>query len=317
MRKGFRRAFPLAIATLLLLLTAGAVFAEDYVLGPEDVIIVSVWLHPELERTITIGSDGNIVYPPIGSVQAGGLTPKQLGDRLADRLGTFLRQTTQVTVTVNQFMSRSVFVAGAVAKPGRYGFEHLPSIVDVISQAGGALAGADLGHVQIIRREGETRRTIDVDVASALRDGVGTALPELKPGDTIMVQGQVTPGAAPPGEGVGVIGNVVHPGLFPVTGSQDLWSVLAAAGGATTAGDLGAVSIITRAGASQAVATINLRDVLKHGSRAPFLVRSGDVIYVPPTSERAGGRAFAIYNATLGVARDLLSLVLLKQVVNP
>src|SRR5262249_45937607 len=163
--------------------------AEDCVVGAEDVMQVSVWLHPELERTITISTDGTIVYPPIGSVQAAGLTPKQLGDRLADRLGTFLRQTTQVTVTVTQFMSRSVFVAGAVAKPGRYGFERMPSVVDAISQAGGALAGADLGHVQVVRREGENRRTIDVDVASALRDGVGTALPELKPGDTIMVGG--------------------------------------------------------------------------------------------------------------------------------
>jgi polysaccharide biosynthesis/export protein len=317
MRKGFRRGLWMTLCSLVLLLSAAVASAEDYTLGAEDVIQVSVWLHPELERTTTIGADGTIVYPPIGTVQAAGLTPKQLGDRLADRLGTFLRQTTQVTVTVTQFMSRSVFVAGAVAKPGRYGFERMPSVVDVISQAGGALAGADLGHVQVVRREGDNRRTIDVDVASALRDGVGTALPELKPGDTIMVPGAVTPGAAAPGEGVGVIGNVVRPGLYPVTGSQDLWSVLSAAGGATPAGDLGAVAVITRAGTTQAVATINLRDVLRHGSRAPFLLRSGDVVYVPPTSERAGGRAFAVYNATLGVARDLLSLVLLKQVVNP
>ena len=51
-------------------------------------------------------------------------------------------------------MSRSVFVSGAVAEPGRYGFETMPSLLDVLNQAGGALPDADLTHVvQVVRRE--------------------------------------------------------------------------------------------------------------------------------------------------------------------
>ena len=48
------------LAGLALLAGAGAAIAEDYVLGPEDVVAVSVWLHPELERTVAINADGNL-----------------------------------------------------------------------------------------------------------------------------------------------------------------------------------------------------------------------------------------------------------------
>jgi polysaccharide export outer membrane protein len=74
--------------------------AEDHVLGADDVIAVSVWLHPELERTVTINGSGMITYPPLGEIRAAGLTPRQLGDPLAERLGGFLRQTPAVRVTV-------------------------------------------------------------------------------------------------------------------------------------------------------------------------------------------------------------------------
>lgn len=301
-------------AALLALLVSVAV-AEDYVLGADDVIQISVWLHPELERTVTIGSDGTIVYPPIGTVQAGGLTPKQLGDRLADKLGSFLRQTTAVTVTVSQFMSHGVTVTGAVAKPGRYGFERVPSIVDAIGQAGGVAVGGDLSRVQIVRREGAARRTIDVDVSAALRDPT-VVLPELRAGDTIMVPGAALPGSTAPGEGVGVIGQVTKPGLYPVTSGQDIWSVLAAAGGIGPTGDLSAVNVITRQGSGQAVLTLNLKDVLKRGTRSPFLVKAGDVVYVGSTTDKGGGRAWAVFQQAIGVSRDLIGLVLIRDIVN-
>jgi polysaccharide export outer membrane protein len=258
-----------------------------------------------------------ITVPPLGLVRAAGLTPRQLGDRLSRDLGSFLRQTTAATVTVTQFMSRSVYVSGAVARPGRYGFERMPSVADVIQQAGGAVAGAQLGRVQILRREGDARRTIEADVASALRDGMGVPLPELRPGDAVVVPGIIPPGTAPTGEGVGVIGEVVRPGLYPVSGgTMDLWSVLAAAGGAGPKGDLSNVHVVTRQGAGQAVVTIDLRRALRHGARAPFLVRSGDVVYVASSEARGAGRVWAGFQAALGVSRDVLALVLLRDIVN-
>lgn len=295
-------------------LGAAAARAVEYTLGYEDGVAVSVWMHPELERTLTIGSDGNVTYSPIGEVKAAGLTTKQLADRIADRLSTYLRQTVTVTVTVSQYLSRSVFVSGAVAKPGRYGFENIPGLVDVVSQAGGALPGADLSAVQVIRREGEARRTLTADVASALRDGVVSGLPSLRPGDTVVVPGGMGAAAAAPGEGAGVIGEVTRPGIYPVGAGQELWALLAVAGGPTPRSDLTTVRVLTRTGAGQAVVTVNLRDALRRGTPAPFMVRAGDVVVISPTSATAIGQTWTGLTAVLAVSRDLLNLAVLRDV---
>ena len=68
----------LSAATWMLaacLVTTVPAFAAEYVLGPEDEIAVSVWMHPELERKVTISADGSITFPPLGEVPAAGLTP--------------------------------------------------------------------------------------------------------------------------------------------------------------------------------------------------------------------------------------------------
>jgi polysaccharide export outer membrane protein len=291
------------------LLVATQVRAEEYVLGPEDVIQISVWMHPELEKTLSVSADGTITFAPIGEVKAGGLTPSQLADRLGDRLSTYLRQTTTVTVTVTQFLSRSIFISGAVAKPGRYGFEKIPSLVDAINQAGGAVPGADLTQVQIIRREGDRRRTFTVDVGSAMRDGVGTNLPALRPGDTIVISAGLG-GAVAPGDASGVIGEVNKPGLYPVGSGQDLWTLLAAAGGLTQRGNLSDVRVIQKQQGGQAVVMVNLRDQLQHGTRTPLIVHSGDVVVVAPSGASGLGRAWTGFTQVLTVSRDLLNLVL-------
>jgi protein involved in polysaccharide export with SLBB domain len=314
MRRGI--AWPALL--VLLALVAAPVAAQEYTIGVEDVLTISVYLHPELERTVTVDADGAITFPPLGTVKASGLTPKQLGDRLADRLATYLRQTTAVTVTVTQYVSRSVFLQGAVAKPGRYGFERMPSLIEVIGQAGGALPGADLSRVEIIRREGTSRRTIYADVSRAMRQGVTTGLPELTPGDIIIVPaplsgvgGQMT--AA--GEGAGVLGEVTRPGLYPVGAGQDLWVVLAAAGGLTPQGNLSNVRVITRDRGTTAVVTVNLKQSLSRGGARAQIVRSGDVVFVSRTGSSQFGRAFGGLQALLSTSTDIVNLVLLRELI--
>lgn len=295
--KGFIRASLMIVGCLVQAvapaLPAFAQASDEYVLGPEDVIAVSVWLHPELERTVTIQADGRIIFPPIGEIEAEGLTPTQLGERISDRLSSYLRQTATVTVNVTQYNYRSVFVVGAVSRPGRYGFERIPGILDVLNRAGGALPGANLSNVQIQRPEGSSRRVINVDVTSALRIGGAAPLPDLLPGDTIVIPGAAT-GELPAGAGAGVLGAVGRPGVYNVGEGQELWAVLAGAGGVTVDGDLARVRIIRTSDDTQSILTLNLRETLTAGSSSPYTVQNGDVIFV----ERAG-RGFW---GTLGAA---------------
>ncbi len=296
---------------LVILLAAAPARGAEYVIGAEDVLQVSVWMHPELERAVTVGADSSITFPPLGTLRAGGQTTNQLATRLADRLSSYLRQTATVTVTVTQYLSQSVFVSGGVATPGRYGFERLPGVIDVISRAGGAVAGADLSQVQIIRREGDLRRPQTVDVARALREGSDAGLPLLRPGDVIVVP------AEPVGRGgtatnatgsdvVGVLGEVTRPGLYPVGGGQNLWMVLAAAGGATPLGNLRDVRVMRPKDSGTSVFSVDLKGHLANGARELFVVRSGDVVFV--TGRGAWSSTWIGLTQVLTVSRDLANV---------
>ncbi|NOT34594.1 MAG: hypothetical protein HOP12_10535 [Candidatus Eisenbacteria bacterium] len=304
------------LAGVVLALTASTAHAEDYLLGAQDEISITVYLHPELERVTSIDANGNVTFPPVGEVKAAGLTPRQLGDRLAERLSTFLRQTTAVTVGVRQYVSRSVFVSGAVARPGRYGFERLPGVIEAIGQAGGALPGADLSRVQIVRVEGESRRTLTADVARTMRDGVLTGLPELKVGDTIVIpSGFGADPFAAPGAGSAVLGQVAKPGLYPVGDGIDLWNLLAIAGGLTGSGDLSNVRVLTREGDGMTAVRVDLKNVLTRGTRTPYKVREGDVVFVPTTTASGFGRAISGFGTVLGITRDVFQIVVLADIL--
>jgi polysaccharide export outer membrane protein len=292
-------------------------FAQDYVLGADDVLTISVYLHPELERTVSVSAQGLVTFPPLGEIKAAGLTAKQLGDQISDKLSTYLRQTSSVTVTVSKFMSQSVFVSGAVAVPGRYGFEKIPSLMEVIGQAGGALPGADLTRVEIIRKEGDARRSFIADVANALKDPKAT-LPALKAGDTVVVpMGSYGP-AGVPGGGVGVIGEVAKPGLYPIGGTQDLWQIIAVAGGFTPRGKLTDVRVITNEGGRQAVVKVNLKEGLEKSGKSQFLVKSGDIVFVTSSGTANFGRAWVGLVGLLVVTRSALDIVLIKEILeNP
>lgn len=312
----------IACMTLFAVCAAGGLVtarAADYTIGKEDVLAVSVWLHSELERTVTVNADGKIVFPPLGEIQAEGSTAKALGDRIAERLGSYLRQPTQVTITITQYNSRAIFVNGAVAHPGKYGFESIPGLVEVIGTAGGATPGADLTQVQIIRKEGETRRTMVADIAAAMRSETPTDLPPLRPGDTVMVPAVVTSGAgagAVSGEVVAVFGEVQKPGIYPVGQGQDILNVLALAGGGTERGDLSKVRVVERTGVAQTVFTIDVKRTTQQGTTQPFLVKPGDVVVMEPTQSSRLAKGWTGFGAAITVGLNLVNVALLIQLLN-
>jgi len=305
---------PWIVACAVACLWPATTRADEYVLGVEDVVAISVYLHPELERTAAIDADGNITVPPVGLIKAAGLTTKQLGDKISDRLATYLRQTTSVTVTVSQYFSRSVFVQGAVAKPGRYGFERIPSLTEVIGQAGGALPGADLSRIEVVHKKGAGGQTVYANLSEALRGGNTTGLPTLQPGDIITIPAGLGQGMAVAGEGVGVLGEVAKPGIYPIGAGQDLWAVLAEAGGLTPHGDYSNVRVITRDRGTNAVVTINLKAVLDRGVLKPTGIKPGDVVFVSTSAGSKFANAFGGFETVLRISTDILNLIVLQQI---
>jgi hypothetical protein len=73
--------------------------------------------------------------------------------------------------------------------------------------------------------------------------------------------------------------------------------------------------VVTRQGAGQAVISVNLQDALKHGTRAPFVIQPGDIVYVSPTGASGLGRSFNGFTQALTLGRDLLNIAVLADVL--
>ncbi len=110
---------------------------KKYVLGPEDVIDIKVWHHDDLTKTIEIPEEGSFTYPHIGNVKAEGLSVFQLEDLLEKRLADGYIKSPQVTVTVQTYKSKKVFILGYVRSPGIYILKGSNHILELISKAGG------------------------------------------------------------------------------------------------------------------------------------------------------------------------------------
>ena len=160
--------------------------APDYVIGPDDVLSIVFWRDKDISADVAVRPDGRISLPLLNDVQAGGLTPLQLRDRLTEEARRYVEDP-NVTVVVRQINSRKVFVTGEVQKPGPYSLTGPTTVLQMIAMAGGLKEYADAKNIAIMRVE--NGRTLscgfnyrDVAKRRNLRQNI-----ELKPGDTIIV----------------------------------------------------------------------------------------------------------------------------------
>ena len=315
---GMMRNLSVALLVLTALVASGEVRAEgEYVIGAEDVLSISVWERPELSRTVVVRADGNVTVPPVGDLPAAGKSTTELARELEAQFYRTLRIATQATVSVVAFNSRQVYVAGQVATPGRYSFEEIPGIIDLLSGAGGLNATADLANVRILRkRDSGTPETISVDVARAVQSVNPTALPPLLPGDVVYVPG----GAGGAGQGGGgggayVLGEVAQPGVYSVMPGMDLLQLLAVAGGTTPGADLKRIDILGSDGTGASFRVrIDLRAEIQQGRGGPE-IRPGDRIVISPSGTGAGGFAWTLSREALSVSRDVLNLFLIGDIL--
>lgn len=122
-----------------------------YTVGIGDTLEISVWQHPDLDRTVTVRPDGRMTFPLVDDVYASGLTPQQLDAELTDRLSTTIRSPA-VTVIVSGVKSKGVYVLGEIRKPGRYPLTQPRTATEIIAEAGQWLDSAVLSSVLVVRR---------------------------------------------------------------------------------------------------------------------------------------------------------------------
>jgi len=131
--------------------TVTATDFSSYRIGPTDEIAVSVFEAPELAREGAVDVAGNFSMPLIGSVQAGGKTPQELADAIANQLrGRYLKNP-QVTVNIKEARAHTITVDGSVRQPGVYPVVGRLTLQQAIATAKGADEAADINKVIVFR----------------------------------------------------------------------------------------------------------------------------------------------------------------------
>ncbi len=275
-------------AVCVVVLAGGVLLAQSnsYRIQTEDRLNISFWEHPELNTQTTVNGEGEIELPIIGRVRAAGATIDELRQRIIAKMSTYNRLVNQLSIKVEEYGQNRVYVTGQVANPGRYSFEEIPNIWDIILEAGGPLDTALLDKVTVIRGDGDGQ-VFAINLAAALREGKLNELPKIRPRDTINIVGTSESGIIPSPlsvhEEIYVLGAVENPGAHQFEPNLNLLEALGRAGGPAEDANLQKARYVVIENGKTRVVPINLNDYLVDDKfTAVPIMRKGSTLYIPP-----------------------------------
>ncbi len=226
----------------------------NYIVGAQDVLIITSYDQPELTGKFTIESDGSFTYPYIGRVKAGGMTLRGVEAALKKDLVTqgFFKEP-QMTVAIEQYRSQKVYIVGEVRTPGAYPMSGDMRLVEALALAGSTLPTAS-GDAVVVHASNQSlvveavgpadindagnrdpARLARVDLRE-LENGDLSQNVALRNGDTIFVLRA---------ENVYVFGQVRNPGAYPLREKNTtVLQALSLAGGVTDRASTGRIQII-------------------------------------------------------------------------
>lgn len=193
--------FKHAIGLLVLLFAAQAfgqaadsqvsAFTDEYRIGVDDIVQVSVWRNPELSVTVPVRPDGRISVPLIGDVMAGGRTSQEVAKSIEERLATYVRDPKVAVILTDlrshEFISR-VRVTGAVQQPVSVPYRQGMSVLDAVLAAGGTNEFAAADRTRLYRRSASgATQTLEVKLGRILKSGDLETNYPVQPGDVITV----------------------------------------------------------------------------------------------------------------------------------
>jgi polysaccharide export outer membrane protein len=158
---------------------------SGYLVGPTDILDISVFQVPELSKSVQVADTGTINLPLVGNVQASGKTASEIEKDLTRQLGAKYLKSPQVTVYVKEHNSQRVTIEGAVRRPGVYPIRGTLSLVQLIATAEGVDRDYYSKDVTVFRTA-DDKRTSQVYDIDAIREGK-LQDPQLRQGDVVVV----------------------------------------------------------------------------------------------------------------------------------
>ena len=279
--------------------------SQEYRIGPEDLVEISVFGEAELSRTVRVSISGQISLPLIGAVPAAGLTPVQLERQITNILKdkNYLKDP-QVSVFLKEFKSDPVSVVGAVKAPGLYPIQTRKTLIEVLAMAQGFADGMvrQPGRYIVITRKAAAQAGTETSGATApeadvrsdpnagtilqipIKDLLQSGDPKwnvpIYPGDVIKV--------APAGT-VYVGGSVARPGAFPLTDFDNVSVIqaVAIAGGTIRAASKKNAVIVRRDAAGNRVEVkIDLARI-ENGQDPDATLGANDILFIPASKGAA------------------------------
>ncbi|MFT3756160.1 MAG: polysaccharide biosynthesis/export family protein [Pseudoxanthomonas sp.] len=170
---------------------AGAVAVDDYKIGVDDIVQVTVWRNPELGVTVPVRPDGKISVPLVGDVAAGGRTPADVASDIQQKLADYVRDP-QVAVILTELRSHEylsrVRVTGAVRQPISIPYRQGMTVLDAVLAAGGINEFAAPDRSDLFRKnKDDTKATYPVHLARILNHGDLSTNYTVAPGDVIVI----------------------------------------------------------------------------------------------------------------------------------
>lgn len=157
-----------------------------YTIGPDDRLAIAFWRNTELSAEVVVRPDGRISLPLLNDVEAAGLTPEQLRERLIERARNFVEDA-NATVVVAEIRSRRVFIAGSVDKPGAYPLNGPTTVLQLIATAGGLREFVSGKDIVIVRGAAETQARFKFNYQDVVRGKRLAQNISLQPGDTVII----------------------------------------------------------------------------------------------------------------------------------
>ena len=238
--------FALVIVSILLLggQASQQIEESNYIVGPQDVLTVTVFSEPQLSGQFRVDNDGQFNYPFLGRITASGSTLREITALLRVKLADGYLRNPQVGVEVAQYRSQNVFVMGEVRTPGKYTQSGPVTVIEALAQAGSPTPSA--GNVVLIlhpKGPSATGPTLpdatDADVERVdLREIQTGKLSQnvlVRDGDTIFV---------PKAERFYVTGQVRNPGSYVLEPNMTVLQAISLAGGVSERGSNRRIRII-------------------------------------------------------------------------
>src|SRR6186997_3177709 len=107
----------------------------NYVIGPQDVLVITVFDQEDLSGKFPVDSDGTFTFPLIGRVKAGGLTLRELETELKKQLKNGFFKDPQLSVGVEQYRSQKIHIVGEVRTPGTYALTGEMTLIEALARA--------------------------------------------------------------------------------------------------------------------------------------------------------------------------------------